>query len=123
MTTNNKKGISGKTIAAIGASAAALGATAYYFWGPKGKQHLKSAKKWTVEAKKQIIKEIKKGKEITKAAYDDIVDTVVNPYVKKGATRAEVQAMVKALKEDWKHIVKASKSSVKKAVGEAKKDL
>ncbi len=106
--------------AAIGASAIALGATIYYFLGPKAEQHQKSAKKWTVDAKKKIIKEISKSKDITESVYGNIVDNVVKPYISEGATAGEVVAFAKALKKDWKHIISASKASMKKAVTKTK---
>ena len=40
----NKKTTSKKKIAVAGAGAALIGAGAYYFLGPKGKEHQKKAK-------------------------------------------------------------------------------
>jgi hypothetical protein len=114
-----KKTSLGKSMA-MRASALAIGATAYYFLGPESKKHQESAKKWTMEAKRKLIKEIEKGKEMTEAMYGDVVDNIVKPYITGGATAVEVSAFAKALKQDWKHISKASKSEAKKAVTKVK---
>lgn len=116
---NGKKSL-GKIIG-LSAGAVALGATAYYFLGPKGKRHQKSAKQWVVEAKKKVIKEIEKGKEMTESIYGKIVDDILRPYVAKGAIAEEVSALSKALKKDWKNIVRASKENLKKSSTATKK--
>jgi hypothetical protein len=109
------KGMSKSKMVAVGA---ALGGAAYYFLGPKGKHHQKSAKKWTLDAKKKIEKEItgklKKAKSMSESLYENIVDEVVEPYVVKGATSKEVGAFTNALKKDWKNIVQASKKQAGK---------
>ncbi len=121
-----KGGMSGGAVAAIGASAVALGATAYYFLGPKAKAHQKKAKKWTLDAKKKIIEEIQEGRDITEAVYGKIVDNVVEPYMKKSADAAEVMKFAQALKKDWKHIVKVTNQGMmeaKKAKGQVKRAI
>ena len=57
-------------IATIGAGAAAVGAGAYYFLGPKGKQHRGKAKSWMVEMEKEIEKKLKKAKMPPKKLFD-----------------------------------------------------
>ena len=99
-------------IAALGASAIALGATAYYFLGPEGEKHQRSAKKWMVDAKKKIIQEVKKGEHMSESMYGNIVDNMVMPYMKKGAATAkEIGVFAQDLKRDWKHIVKAAQGN------------
>lgn len=104
------KGMSRGKMATLGATVAAVAATGYYFWGPKGKEHQQSAKKWTTDAKKKIVQKLKQGKNISESMYQNIVDDVVKPYAAKGAATAkEVGAFASTLKKDWKHIVAAAK--------------
>src|SRR3989338_3929209 len=106
--TKNKKISKGKIVA--------LGAAAYYFLGPKGKEHQQSAQKWLVEAKKKIIKKIEKEKIVTKEAYEKIVDNVLHSYEVAGISLAEVVKSAKSLKDDWKHIAKETKTKAKNTV-------
>jgi hypothetical protein len=108
----NKVKINGKGLGMV-ATAVAAGA-AYYFLGPTGKEHRKDAKSWMKGARKKVVSELKKGKNITKGAYEDIVDKVTSG-IKKGATSAEVKAFAKALKEDWRHILAASQIELERA--------
>lgn len=109
------RGMSKKGIAALGVGAAAIGGAAYYFLGPKGEKHQKSAKKWTMDAKKKIAQKLEKAKDMTESIYEDIVDDVVKPYAKKGAATAkEVGVFAETLKKDWKHVVTAVKKQAKK---------
>lgn len=110
--------VSKKVLGGIAASAAALG-TAYYFLGPKGKTHRGQAKTWMKGARKQVVSELKRGKQVTKAAYENIVDRVTKD-IKSGATSDEVKAFAQALKQDWKHIVTASQMELKRAATKAK---
>ncbi|HEY4503419.1 MAG TPA: hypothetical protein VJC14_03245 [Candidatus Paceibacterota bacterium] len=121
--TKKGKSISGGKIMALGASAAALGSAAYYFLGPEGRKHQKSAKKWTVEASKKISGELRKAKNLSESLYSNIIDDVVKPYVSRGATATEIAAFTKALKKDWKHIKSTTEKSVKSAVSKAKKTV
>lgn len=106
-----KKTSNTSKIVSLGAGAIALGAAAYYFLGPKGKKHQDSAKKWTTDAKKKIINEIKRSKVMSKAIYNQIVDSALMPYIEKSATATEVRALAQALKKDWGHISKVAKNS------------
>lgn len=108
-----KSGMSGGSMVALGATAAALAGAAYYLLGPKGKQHQKSAKKWTLDAKKQITAKVKKTKNLSEAAYKKIIDDVAKVYEKKGAAIKEVKAFTGGLKKEWKTIVKIAKKGVK----------
>jgi hypothetical protein len=73
-TKNIKSGGAGK-IAALGAGAAALGGAAYYFLGPKGKQHQKTAQKWALDLEKRIVREAKRGKKISDVIYATLMET------------------------------------------------
>ena len=118
--TNSKKrsGISGGEMAAIGATAAALGAGAYYLMGPKAKKHQKNAKALLSNIKKEVNTELKRAKDITKPIYNRIVDNVSKAYQGQyEAHEAEIRAMAKKLKEDWQM---TAKSMVAKSASKAK---
>ncbi len=120
MKNNTNKGMSGGKVMAIGATAAAIGGAAYYFLGPKGKQHQRSAKKWTKDAASQIAEKAQKAKNLSESVYANIVDGVVMPYVAEGvALKREAQSFSRALKSDWKHI----KSSAQKSFQSKKKEV
>jgi polyhydroxyalkanoate synthesis regulator phasin len=132
-TQNKSKGTSGGKIVAIGATAAALAGAAYYFLGPKGRKHQRSAKKWTKEASTKVAQKAKQVKNLTESTYVNIVDGVVKPYIAQGAAvKKEADAFARELKSDWKHIKdtvgekiqtkkKEVKSKVKSATTKAKK--
>lgn len=112
--------------AAISVGTVALGAAAYYFLGPKGKENRKSAAKWMDNAKKKVVQKIEVAKEITEDTYKNIVDDVIAPYIKKGTLEAkEIQAFAQSLKRDWKkftpEIKTAAKKTKKKATESVKK--
>lgn len=111
---NNKKGMSAGKVMAIGAGVAALAAASYYFFGPEGQKHRKTAKGWMLKMKAEVIEKMENAKEMTQSAYDTIVDSVAKKYVKN----PEVAMMVDMLKKQWKGIAKSSspaKSAKKKA--------
>lgn len=98
----------GKSVA-IGAGAVALGAAAYYFLGPKGKQHRAKAKEWTADAQKAVVRRMSKARELTEASYRNLVDEIISPYVNKGAAgAAEARAFAQAMKRDWKKFTVAA---------------
>ena len=115
MKKDNKKGMSTGSVVAIGASVAALAAASYYFFGPEGQKHRKTAKGWMLKMKAEIVEKIEGAKEMTQTAYDTIVDTVANKY----KSYPEAAMMVAALKKQWKGISGsasgARKSAKKKA--------
>lgn len=114
-----KKGISTGSVVAIGAGVAALAAASYYFFGPEGQKHRKTAKGWMLKMKAEVVEKMEKAKEMSQSVYDYIVDSVVKKYVKN----PEVGMMVDMLKKQWKGISSsatpkktAKKKTVKKAV-------
>ncbi len=111
---NKKGGMSAGGMVAIGASVAALAAASYYFFGPEGQKHRKTAKGWMLKMKAEVVEKIEGAKEVTQSAYDTIVDTVAKKY----AQNPEIGMMVDMLKKQWKGI---SKSSAPKAKSAAKK--
>jgi hypothetical protein len=115
-TVPKKKGLATKSILAIGASVAAIGGAAYYFFGSKGKKHQKDTKEWMTHMKTDILKKLDKTEKASKKAYHEIVDEVSKAYAKHG--KAEVALFAKKLKTQWKSV---EKSAVKPAKAAAKK--
>ena len=119
--------------AVVGATIAGVAAAAYFFLGPKGKQHQKHAKAWVIKMKGDIVEKLEMAKYINEPMYHEIVDTIATEYEKgKKATRREIQALAKDLKKHWKTIggspkaikqelVKEVKKTAKKGVGETTK--
>ena len=53
-------GIKKLSTAVIGAGVAGLAATAYFFLGPKGKQHQRHAKAWAIKMKGDVIEQLER---------------------------------------------------------------
>lgn len=101
--TKKKRRMSAGTAAAIGAGLAAAGAGAYYFLGPKGKQHRGKAKVWMTGMETEIEKKLKKARSVTQPLYRDTVDTIAATYSKRYKEHApEIKALAKKLKAGWK---------------------
>ena len=69
-------------LAVAGASLAGLAATAYFFFGPKGKKHRQHAKAWAIKMKGDVIEKLEAAREITEPVYREIIDTVAREYEK-----------------------------------------
>lgn len=110
--TKKKSGMSAGKAVAIGASVAAVGVGAYYFLGPKGKQHQKKAKVWMTEMETEIEKKLKKAKEVTKPLYQEAIDTIAAAYNKRYKEHAgEINAFAKKLKGEWKSTQNKTRNS------------
>ncbi len=91
---------------AIGAGIASI-ATAYFFLGPKGKNHQKQAKLWAIKMKADVVEKLEKVRDISEPAYHKIIDSVANKYEqKKKVGREEIQSLANDLKKHWKVISK-----------------
>jgi len=105
-------------LAAVGASVAALAATAYFFFGPKGKKHRAHAKAWAIKMKGEVVEKFEAAREITEPIYREIIDTVAKEYTKgKKASKPEIEALAADLKKHWKSMSKmavAAKQEVSK---------
>lgn len=113
-----KKGISTGSVVAIGAGVAALAAASYYFFGPEGQKHRKTAKGWMLKMKAEVVEKMEKAKEMSQSMYDTIVDSVAKKYAKY----PEAAMMVDMLKKQWKGISSSAapkKTAKKKAVKKA----
>ena len=112
-------------LAVVGASLAGLAATAYFFFGPKGKAHQKHAKAWAIKMKGEVVEKLEQAKEITEPVYLAIIDTVTNEYKKgKKASQQEIEALATDLKKHWKTMSKmaiAAKKETLKSASEVTK--
>ncbi|HBO17148.1 MAG: hypothetical protein UR69_C0002G0198 [Candidatus Moranbacteria bacterium GW2011_GWE2_35_2-] len=109
---NNSKVVG---LAVIGASLAAIAATAYFLFGPKGKKHRQQAKAWVIKMKGEVIEKFEKAREITEPVYQEIIDTVASEYKKgKKASQPEIDALAVDLKKHWKSMSKLASSAKQK---------
>ncbi len=107
-------------LAVIGASVAGVAATAYFFFGPKGKKNRAHVASWAIKMKGDVIEKLEKAKEITEPIYSEIIDAVSKEYSKdKKATKAEIEAIANDLKKHWKSISKLAISAKKNVVKDA----
>jgi flagellar basal body-associated protein FliL len=113
-------------IAVVGASLAGLAATAYFFFGPKGKKHRQHAKAWAIKMKGDVVEKLEAAREITQPIYQEIIDRVAIEYKKgKKASQPEIDALAKDLKKHWKSISKlaiAAKQEIVKDASEAARE-
>lgn len=116
---NNKTAVS---IAVIGASLAGLAATAYFFFGAKGKKNRQQAKAWAIKMKGDVVEKLEAVREITEPIYTEIIDAVSKEYKKsKKASQDEIEALATDLKRHWKSISKLAKAAKKEVKKEASK--
>lgn len=121
----NKKVLAAE-LAFLGVSLASLAATAYFFFGPKGKAHQRHAKAWAIKMKADVIAKLESAKKITEPLYHQIIDAVAKEYTReKKAGQSEVKALAQDLRKHWKTISKSAiavkNEAVKGAVRAAKK--
>lgn len=112
-------------LAVIGASLAGLAATAYFFFGPKGKKHQKQAKAWAIKMKGDVVEKLENARNISEPVYREIVDSVAATYEKsKKASQKEIKSLARDLKAHWKTIgrlARATKQDVAKSAKKAAK--
>jgi hypothetical protein len=103
-------------MAIVGASIAGLAATAYFFFGPKGKQHQKHAKAWAIKMKGDVVEKLEKAREVSEPVYREIIDSVAAEYEKGAkASHEEISELAQDLKKHWKTISNSTRT-VKKSV-------
>ena len=120
--TNGSKAVK---MAVLGASLAGIAATAYFFFGPKGKTNQRHAKAWAIKMKGDVVGKLEKAREITEPVYHEIINSVAKEYAKnKEIGQKEVGLLAKDLKKHWKTIsrtAKIIKRDVKRDVKKASK--
>ncbi len=107
-----KGGSSAVKLAVLGASLAGLAATAYFFFGPKGKVHQRHAKAWAIKMKGDVVEKLEAAREISEPVYQEIIDSVAAEYEKsKRAGHEEINALAQDLKKHWKTISNAARTA------------
>jgi hypothetical protein len=108
-------------LAVLGASLAGLAATAYFFFGPKGKKHRQHTKAWAIKMKGEVVEKLEMAREITEPIYREIIDTVAKEYQKgKKASQPEIKELADDLKKHWQSMSKlaiAAKQEATKKLG------
>lgn len=96
-----------KLVASIATIAVFAGIGAYFLMDEKKK---KTVKKWIVDMKSDILKELRKLKEISEDQYNRIVDEVSEKYSNiKEIAEDEIKVIKKDLKNAFNKIVKEMK--------------
>lgn len=77
----------------------------------KGKELMKDAEKKAVALQGKLMKELKNAEDLTKEKYEDLVDKVMDYYIKsKDITKKEVPEVKKYMMKKWSQIEKQLKS-------------
>ncbi len=112
---NKNKENTGKKIALVGAGIVAVAAAAYFLSGKKNQKALKS---WVIKMKAEAIEKLEKSNDLTKEAYENIIDTISQKYHKLSSVDSEeVAHVVSDLKKKWNSIkrdLKSPQSAAKK---------
>ena len=88
--------------AVLGASLAGLAATAYFFFGPEGKQHRLHTKSWAIKMKGDVVEKLEQARALSEPVYHRIIDTVAAKHEKgKKADSKEIKVLAKDLKKHW----------------------
>ncbi|MFZ3054709.1 MAG: hypothetical protein WA091_01885 [Minisyncoccales bacterium] len=110
-------------LAFLGASLAGIAATAYFFFGPKGKKNQKHVKAWAIKMKGDVIEKLETARDITEPAYHEIIESVAREYKKgKRAGQIEIDELAKDLKKHWKTISKSAQLVKKDVLKGVKKN-
>jgi hypothetical protein len=98
-----------KKALAVGAGVAALAAAAagVYFLTGKNAKNRKKVAKWAAEMQKDVVKELKKARQNSQAAYNKVVDSVARNYkAAKKVSGPELAVVAADLKSSWNTIRK-----------------
>lgn len=99
----NSKSNFGKVLS-IGTGVLALAAASYFFWGPNGKKNQKKTRAWMIKMKADVVEKLESVQDISKEAYENIVDTVGDTYISVAESKEEVAKLARELKSHWKFI-------------------
>lgn len=98
--------------AGLGAAAIAAAAGAYYFFGKGGAKHRAKALVWANRAKKDVLTEVKKLKNVSQKSYNLAVTKVMKRYAKFQKENPEAYALlIKEVRAHWPKIAKHLKST------------
>jgi hypothetical protein len=105
----------------IGLTAAAVAAAgAYFLYGSEdASKNRKKVKSWMLKAKAEVLEQLEEAKEMTQDEYMTLINSVAGAYsTVKTASKADIAAFKKEMKEHWEEI---EKTATKKATKAAKK--
>lgn len=99
---------------ALGTTALATAAATYYFFGKDGAKHRNKATTWAHKAKKDVVQELQKLKNVSEQNYKTTVKKVITKYKKFEKENPKEFAMISTqLQSQWKNIQKHLPKSVK----------
>jgi hypothetical protein len=107
---------------AVGITAAAVAAAGTYFlYGSKyAEKNRKKVKSWMLKAKAEALDKLEAAQHMSQQEYDDMIETVAKSYSSvKDATKGDLSAFKKEMKEYWGMIEKKGKKMAIKAVADA----
>ncbi len=103
-----------RKVATVGAGVAALAAAGYFFLGPKGKKNQKATRAWMIKMKGDVVEKLESVQDVSKDAYDTIVDSVGGAYEAVADNKDEVRELATELKSHWKSISERAMQKRKK---------
>jgi hypothetical protein len=109
---------------AVGLSAVAAAVGAYFMYGSKkAAKNRKAVKSWMFKAKADVLEALENTQDMSKKEYEKLIDAVSVSYSNiASASRADMAAFKKEMKEHWLEIAKTAvpkKEPAKKAVKKA----
>lgn len=104
----NKKG--NNLGVAVGLSAVAAAVGAYFMYGSKkAAKNRKAVKSWMFKAKADVLEALENTQDMSKREYDKLIDSVGSSYSNIAtASRADLAAFKKEMKEHWLEIAKTA---------------
>ena len=118
LTTSQKVGIG------VGLTAAAVAAAGTYFlYGSKNAaKNRKVVKSWVLKAKAEVLEKLEEAKEMSQEEYEELIHNVASKFSElKNASKVDISAFTKEMKDHWKAIEKTAKPKKKPAKKAAKK--
>jgi len=109
---------------AVGLTAAAVAAAGTYFlYGSKdAAKNRKKVKSWMLNAKGEVLSTLEKAQHMSKAEYEQLIEGVAATYSSmKDASKGDMAAFKKEMKEYWGEIEKKGKKMAASAVASAVK--
>jgi len=109
---------------AVGLTAAAVAAAgAYFLYGSKdAEKNRKKVKSWMLNAKAEVLSTLEKAQHMSKEEYEQLIEGVAATYASmKDASKGDVAAFKKEMKDYWQHIEKKGKKMAASAVAKAVK--
>ncbi|MBP9836608.1 MAG: hypothetical protein KBC78_02110 [Candidatus Pacebacteria bacterium] len=126
MATNKKAGSKNDNAlgVAVGLSAVAAAVGAYFMYGSKkAAKNRKAVKSWMFKAKADVLEALENTQDMSKREYEKLIDAVGTSYSNiETASRADLAAFKKEMKEHWLEIAKTAvpkKEPVKKVAKKA----